>query len=177
MLVNVSSTMIAISSVTFQRDPETVYPLLGDDLSWHTGIAQDGHQVLVVPFPHYDLVSLFDRTGKLTAVHELPRKEEQELVALSGQENGSLNDFLNRIGFHCSVIRVHRFFLPNYSVGIADIPAFYRDILEHPTTFHNDEHEAAQALLDRWSAEGLFEILLGEHIAMWIDRSGHIIAT
>jgi hypothetical protein len=171
------------------RDPNHLYCIHGyPDRGYETGITGSGSQVLLVhQFPSVIAV-YFDRNGNLFDVQIRTLSPLTQAVAknygfraLFGDDVGTeeLSAWLRSLQFVDAVIRVKRFFLPEYHIGIVDFPACFRETLQDPLgdpddALQEDHLRIAQQELIRWSQEGVFELWLNPGMDLWIDKTGEI---
>ena len=161
----------------FSRDPSTVYLLQGDDVDWQTGFTTGGNQLLVVRMFPDVLAIRFTHDGNVDQMISAPGFPSTFSGFFSDQDEETLREWLNQVGFQPGLIRIRRFFFPEYHVGISDLPSYFQHILLNPAEHNQDEQAFAQRELLRWSKEGIFELSLGEHNDLWIDKTGQVIAT
>jgi hypothetical protein len=137
--------------------------------------------LVVVQIPN--IIGLFfDDAGSLLTVESHPFSSSvlravqttgiREAFCTGGDEE--LNRLLSRLGFVEAVIKVKRFFLPAYHVGIIDFPAYYEEVLRNPEICSEDERSIARQTYSRWFDEGLFELWLNSGTDLWITNTGEI---
>lgn len=169
--------MNTISKDSLTRGESAVYPIKGDDVDWHAGIISSGEQILVVLFFPTILALRFSANGELVGLMSVSGFPSQSIGVFSQQDDERLQDWLKDIGFRPSLIRIKRFFLPEYNIGISDLSQMFKKYLLHPNQFDRDEVDFAERESQRWSAKGLFELWLNEWTDVWIDGMGEIVAT
>src|SRR5262249_51543588 len=156
-----------VSCSTFVRAPDHLYAIEGNsaDLYW-AGFTANGDQVFVtVLLPHF-LVTSFGRDGDLIRAevrmlhpNTLTRAEQSGIRDVLGAEDDlAMSTYLKSIGFRDGVIRVKRFFLSAYCVGIVDFAKHLEQILEDPTKYDADERAVAHQALVSWQRDGIFEL-------------------
>jgi hypothetical protein len=168
---------------SYARDSNHLYFIEGypSRLYW-TGTIAEGLQLLVVIQVPFFIAIVFDRNGDLVRVER--RMLSSSTIAAAEQigfrdffrEQGDRehSSWLHSLGFQEAVIRVKRFYLPDYHIGIVDFPRFFQDVLCNPSDYSEDEQRLAQSQRDRWFAEGLFELWLNEGTDLWITATGEI---
>ena len=169
---------------TFSRNEDHLYLIVGSPISYYTGLTYDGFQVLIVPLFPIRLVVFFDIDGKLMEVeeHALMKSLETSDNPVKTLENATetthtLNALFQRIGYKEGRIRVKRFFLNKYKIGIRDFPEIFIDTIRNPSRYCSDEIAVAKNELNRWSKEGVFELNFSTDLKYWINQLGIIEAT
>jgi hypothetical protein len=164
------------------RNDNYLYSIQEDPFYYYTGVTSCGLQVLAVLYYPSIVTVLFDTDGNLLSVSErlLPESTRSTVdqcgfteAFLSGEDRAIISH-LQELGFTRRPIRVKRFFLPQYHIGITDFPEVFRSMLEQPSRFTAEERNTAENELQRWSIEGLFELWLNPDSYRWINRSGHV---
>src|SRR5262245_18105084 len=112
------------------RDDDYLYSIQSDPFYYYARRTPDGTPMLVVlQYPCIVTVS-FDKAGDIMATSEKPLSEETRGLV---QRSGFYRDFLQAAdqeitshladsGFAQDTIKVKRFFLPRYHIGIRDFP-------------------------------------------------------
>src|SRR5947209_3078285 len=144
---------MAISNPSL-RDPEYLYAIEGypHHLYWTGMTADDAQALVLVHLP--DLIAIFfDQDGNLLKVQQ--RKLSTKTLTLVNRVgirdvfrqygDEELSSWLRSLGFHESVIKVKRFFLPSHHVGVVDFARSLQQILENPTAYSEDERRVAEA--------------------------------
>jgi hypothetical protein len=131
--------------------------------------------------PH--LVGLFfDQEGNLVDVQvrtlsllEIPVSDavERHRDTVKAGEVELMN-WLDSLGFEEGIIKVKRFFLEDYYIGILDFPECFKQVLLNPSGYSEDEQIGAQRAVRRWFKEGIFELWLNEGTDLWITSAGEV---
>jgi hypothetical protein len=82
--------------------------------------------------------------------------------------------WMEKHGFEQQAIRVKRFFIPSYHIGIEDFPKCFYEILGDPCAYSTDENYIAQSQYDRWLGEGVYKLWLNNVKDLDMDRDGHV---
>lgn len=170
-------------SQSFLREPNYLYSIEGyPHHGYWTGTTADHLQALVVVLSPTIVAIFFDGEGNLVGVQE--RAISQETLAMAHrigfheamrtQGDQEISAWLDSLGVHESVIKVKRFFLTDYHVGIVDFPQVFQEVLQHPSAFSEDEQRVAESERVRWSNEGLFELWLNDATNLWITSTGQV---
>jgi hypothetical protein len=171
-----------MATTVISRSEDHLYSIDSDPVHYYwTGITNNSNQALVII--HYPAIIgiFFKNDGEITTTQQrLLSSRTRDVATRFGlreafaQEDEVFHSWMEAIGFHQQVIRVKRFFSPEYHIGILDFPQLFTDILQHPTHYSEDEYRVAERELDRWSRLGLFELWLNDATNIWIDQSGEI---
>jgi hypothetical protein len=168
---------------SYIRDANHLYLIEGYPSRFYwTGTIAEALQLLVVVQVPSIIAIVFDRNGDLVRVERRMLSsstiEAAERVGFREffQEQGDreLSSWLHSLGFQEAVIKVKRFYLPDYHIGIVDFPRFFQDVLCNPSAYSEDEQRLAQTQRDRWFTEGLFELWLNEGTDLWVTATGEI---
>jgi hypothetical protein len=140
--------------------------------------------MVVVQVPNF-VVLTFSQNGDYLSSRELPMSDS--MLQASKQPNfayfllenieGELDSFLEESGFDEQTITVKRFFDNVHHIGIEDFPSYAKEILLDPQKFNEDERAGAQAVRNRWSAEGVFVLFTNAHTDYWLEADGEISAS
>jgi len=165
------------------RASDYLYSIEGypNHLYW-TGRADNLIQMLfVIQFP-YTIAFSFSEVGALINVEKkrLTRASIQlekevgirEVFSMGGDKR--LAEWLISLDFRESVIRVRKFYLDAYHIGIADFARSFEKILRKPSSYSEDELRIADREKSRWSREGVFELWLNKRTNLWINSTGQI---
>jgi hypothetical protein len=171
-----------MTTVSFLRDSDHLYWIEGyPHHGYWTGTTADGSQVLVVILAPHIIAIFFDHEGNLLEVQErrlspstLAMAEKGIYAGFRRQSDEDVSSWLDSLGIHESVIKVKRFFLPDYHVGIVDFPQFFQDILRNPSAYSEDEQRGAESAKARWFKEGIFELWLNDGTNLWITSTGQV---
>ena len=164
------------------RDDHYLYYIAPDPFYYYTGTTTSGFQVLAVLYYPSVIMLVFDQDGNFIRASEVSLSQT---TRYSVEQHGFYDGFLQRgaqeieshlqgQGLIKGRIRVKRFFLPEYNIGIRDFPESFTQTLQDPLHYSAEELEIAQAELKRWAADGLFELWLNADSNRWIDLSGRI---
>jgi len=152
---------------------------------YYTGRLSDGTQaLLVLQWPNI-VTAQFDKEGYLVEAFETPMPEsfralvdEYDLPgAFRRSGDGVYSAHLAGRGFAKGPIEVKWFFLPQWHIGISELPDGLREILEKASEFSADERGIAEREKKRWAEEGLFELWLNPGSYRWINRNGEVEAS
>jgi hypothetical protein len=167
-----------INMHTLLRPDITNYPILGDEVDWFTGVTELHNQLLVVyQFPDVVVVS-FTADGRISQLRSPPGLPIDEASGFfSTKDDEILREWLRQVGFQPGLIKVKRFMLPQYHIGIRDVAPSYTSVLLNANVHSQEELLLAQREVEHWSNQGLFELSLNEHTNLWIDKAGTIVAT
>lgn len=177
------SNWLTVMSKSFLREPNYLYSVEGySHHGYWTGTTANRLQALVVVLVPNIVAILFDEKGNLVRVEE--RAISSETLATANrigfheafrtQGDQEVSAWLGWLGVHESVVKVKRFFLPNYHIGILDFPGFFQEVLQHPSAYSEDEQRVAERERVRWFNEGLFELWLNDATNLWITNTGQI---
>ena len=169
------------------RGKDYVYTIQDDPRHYYTGVAPDGSQCLLVIYYPDSVWVLFDKEGNLIG----NRKERLpdstiDIVERSGYTftesflKGADLELVGRFhqrGFQESPIRVKQFFLPEYYIGILDLPELCSEILAAPSQFSDEDCSFAEDLRRRWASEGRFQICLNPDSYRHMNRAGEVEAS
>jgi hypothetical protein len=125
-------------------------------------------QVLLAGTADGILSIFFDGDGNLV---------ETVLTAFSGRGDPE-RDFTRweeQLGFTAQPIRIMRFSIPEYGIGIADLPAGMRECLEHPRRFTEKERGMILEDIQTWLSTGQFVLQWREEFYM--NSRGQVISS
>jgi len=169
-----------------ERESTYLYSIRGypHKFFW-TGKTAGGLQVLVVICYPRIVTTFFDPQGKFVDVQERILSESTRILAdkhgireaFERQDDPELVCWLLDLGFLEDGIKVRKFFLPNYHIGIRDFPRYYSQVLCSPSEYNEDERNLAREAIAAWPREGLFELWLNDRTDVWVNRSGHLDAS
>jgi hypothetical protein len=167
-----------INKQTLSRPESTDYPLRGDEVDWFTGVTPLGNQLLVVyQFPDVVAIS-FTPDGHVSHLSSPPGLPIDEASGFfSVEDDDMLHGWLYQISFQSGLVKAKRFMLPQYHIGIVDMPSVYSNMLLQASLHSQEDLELAQREVEHWSNQGLFELWLNEFTNLWIDKAGAIVAT
>jgi hypothetical protein len=168
-----------MSTPVLTRSEQHLYAIQGSphDYHYYTGITRTGFQILVViSLPNY-IGLFFDAEGNLARIEERAFSSPTPPLVIAEQEEEEISAWLRSLGYHESAVRVKRFFLPKHTIGITDLPEYFRAILENPENHQEEEVQAARELRDRWFQGGDYQLWLNPYTNVWVDRFGCITAT
>jgi hypothetical protein len=172
-----------MTTTSFLRESNHVYSIEGyPNHGYYAGTTAEDLQLLViVQFPHF-LGIFFDQAGNLLDVQR--RMLSSSTITMAEQMgihevfrtcgDRELSSWCNSLGFREGIIKVKRFFLADYSVGIADFSRTFQNVLSNPSEYSEDEQRIARNELDRWFKEGVFEFWLNDGTDLWIASNGEI---
>lgn len=167
----------------FSRNKDYLYTIQSDPFYYYTGVTSDGFQALLVLYYPSVITLLFDSDGNLVEVSETPLSESMQREA---ERYGFYDTFLQegaerkilwhieQRGFKQEPIKVKRFFLPQYHIGIEDFPEGFREILLQPSHYSTEDLLLAENASNRWLSEGMFELWLNPDSYRWIKGGGEI---
>jgi hypothetical protein len=167
----------------FVREPAYLYSLEGyANHGFRTGVDADGAQALAVVLIPNIVLAIFDDAGNFLEVQSHALSADTLATAnpcgnraeLRAKTDAELTALLGRIGIHDSTVRLKRFFLKGYGIGIVDFARFFQDVLQSPSAYTEDECRIAEREAHRWENEGIFELWLNEGTNIWMTRAGHI---
>jgi hypothetical protein len=168
------------------RDPSYVYTIQGDSMYYSTGRLANGLQVLAILHLPSVITVEFNSDGDLvsageTALPDFSRALFKEYTVGEACEKGADRGIvihLEEKGFVSQPIKVRRFFLPQWHIGIKSFPdGPMRDALENPSAFSADDQAWAIEARERWIQQGLFELWLNPDSDRWINRNGERVAS
>jgi hypothetical protein len=140
--------------------PEPAYQIV-------TGLIGD-RQVLVFPLRGAFLMLRFSKDGNML-------DSTQQSVPVPSAAAQIRADWLAAQGFKSRSIKVKRFYLPEFNLGIKQIPDSMREALEEPEQFHPDELEQIYHDIPGWIEDGLFVLCWNEDY--YADANGKVISS
>jgi len=118
-----------------------------------------GHQWLISENPDGHLLVKFGPSGELT--EPLLLKADQPK-----QRAERLEDWKAEVGFETKPIRIRKFYLDRYQLGIADLPSGMQEAVDSPDEFDEEELEMVMADIDGWLKDGQFVLKWGNEYYM-----------
>lgn len=175
--------VVVMMSRSFLREPNRLYSIEGyPHHGYWTGTTPARTQVLVVVLSPKIIAIFFDEKGNLVGVQERAISSEMLAMAhrigfheaLRTQGDQEISDWLDSLGAHESVVKVKRFFLTDYHIGIDDFPRVFQEVLQLPSAYSEDEKRVAESERLRWQKDGLFELWLNDATNLWITSTGQV---
>lgn len=165
------------------RDHESgrLYQIRGDAFrGFITGNGREGFQFLIVLQQPRFIVIQFSALGAMLGYDVKNMQTTLESGAdiwaiedaFGNMTDAELRLFLDSVAFEEGPIRIKKFFLEKYHIGIIDFPEYYQGILRNPLNYSQDERNLAIHTLDWWSKKGLFELWLNADTDVWINAEG-----
>jgi hypothetical protein len=170
---------------SFSREDDYLYTIKEDPTYYYTGTMTHGRQAVAVIYYPSVITVVFDEMGHFVDVTDKPLPESTKNMidqrgfteAFVGGADREILTSLRESGFREQPVKVRRFFLPRYHIGIRDFPETFCDVLANPSMFSPEERALAEQEAQRWSREGLFELWLNSDSYRWINRDGEVEAS
>jgi hypothetical protein len=166
-------------------DADHVFTLVGNP---HYGFAtgRAPQEQVLVTFAGPNLLAVcFDAAGRLLKADTSVLHEAAAPVASTGgcsaaaqQRAGpwaTLRAWEREHGLMPGPIRVRRFFLDRYGLGIRDLPSEMREVAENPSQFCGEEYATVWEDIAAWVGSGQFVFLCNGDYFM--DRDGRVVSS
>jgi hypothetical protein len=135
--------------------PDRLYTLRHDQDYFDAGTGEDGRQILMASFLDVLLAIFFDHEGNLLECKERTLPAEPTFHPETGRPisppefdaavEQAMEAWKEQIGFRPMPIRIRRFSLPDYGLGIEDRPDHFVTFLKAPELEEPDEVQRAAA--------------------------------
>lgn len=150
------------------------YPIQGYGTDFHAGVVADKRQAIMGLLCPNVVAVFFDPLGDFLEAQQrrLPFMGSKGPYDIYDARVGQhLRSWQEALGFRPRVVRVRRFSLPEWGVGIDDLPTHYLEFLENPDEFPEIDVEMIRA----WQEAGQFVFWWAKDY--WMDRSGRVEST
>ena len=135
------------------------YSIKGSRDYFRTGVSSiDGTQILCGRQGNSIVCLKFSADGKFigsqTALLSNPGDDEvtSEEIASWAEQNG----------YNPGTIRVHKFVVPDRTIGIRDFPDYLQEYIDYPTKFSKDRQEHLSRCVDEWVRSGNYVLIWNE---------------
>ena len=124
-----------------------------------------GYQVLIGRQFDQILCLFFDASG------EYERYETKAVAAASSDQvvSSSIAAWMVELGVVPSTIHVGKFYIPDQTIGIRDLPNYVQSFADDPSSEPTEERELMVASLSAWRDRGKFVLVWDEEYEMTAD--------
>lgn len=155
-----------------------LYNIQNDVYHYHTGLLENGNQVLMgVQLPELVMVE-FNPEGHFVelAARDISGKLQRYNCGLYELDDDmllvELRIWQSEIGLTPSTISVREFFFPDRWIGIKDIPEHYQDVIERPEDYDEERRRQLQDDIREWSEDGSFVLYWNEDY--YLSKEGEL---
>ena len=142
------------------------YPIKHSAVYFGAGRAPSrGYEVLIGRQFDQILCLFFDASG------EYERYETKAVAAASSDQvvSSSIAAWMVELGVVPSTIHVRKFYIPEQTIGVRDVPSYLQDFLDDPSTFGKDRRDNLAQYSESWKAKGNYVLLWDEEYEMTAD--------
>jgi hypothetical protein len=150
-----------------------LYTIQADDCHFDTGVLPNGHQVLIgIQLPEIVIVE-FDPEGNFITTTTTKLSHPNLTPSLFDEAvQADLGRWKRKARFEPKNISVKAFFVTERWIGIADLPEHYRDFLDNPGNYSQDDAHFFTEEIQRWRAQGSFVLHFDEDY--YYSREGEL---
>lgn len=163
----------------FYMHPTTLYNIQNDDYYFTTGCSS--HRQFLIGFQLPNLILLtFDLEGNFLTLSlkdvagRIPSLSAGNLYVSSDAITVEAKKWANELNMTLQTISVKQFSVPEYWIGIKELPDHYQDVLNNPSEYGSDLNELYEEI-DTWRKRGDYVFYWNEDYYM--SKEGEVIST